>query len=68
MLDLLDWRDIEDAVAESAKCHGGVADVGLVGESHLQDGDVANHGGGDGGDEEEACCDEEEGDSDPGSG
>jgi hypothetical protein len=43
-LYVLDWRDVEDAVAEGAKRDGGVADVGLVGQGHLQDGDVANHG------------------------
>jgi hypothetical protein len=31
-------------VAEGAKRDGGVADIGLVGQGHLQDGDVANHG------------------------
>lgn len=52
--------DIEDAVAKSAEGDGGVADVGEVGEHHLQDGDVRDDWGGDGGDEEEDSGAEQE--------
>ena len=53
--------DVEDAVSEGAKCDGGVADVGGVGQHDLQDGDVSYDWGGDGGDEQKnRCCEEEE--------
>ena len=52
-------------MAEGAECDGGVTEDGLIGEHHLQDGNVANDGGGDGGDEEENGSDKKESDTDP---
>lgn len=51
--------------AYGAESDSGVADVGFVGEGHLEDGDVTDDGGGDGGDEEEDGGYEEEEDADP---
>ena len=58
------WWHVEDAVAERTEGHGGVADVGLVGEEDFEDPDVADDRGGDAGDEEEDGGDEEAGDAD----
>lgn len=63
---LLYRSDIENAVAEAAKCDGGMANVGLVGEHDLENGDVANDRGRNGCDQEKKCGDEDEGHSDPG--
>jgi len=43
-------RNIEDAVAKGSECDRGVANIGLVGEHHLQDCDVTNDRRRDGGD------------------
>lgn len=51
--------------AYGAESDSGVADVGFVGEGHLEDGDVTDDGGGDGGDEEEDGGYEEEEDAHP---
>jgi hypothetical protein len=58
--DLLDGSHIEDAVAKSSECDGGVADISLVGERHLQDGDVSHNRRRDCGDEEQNRCHEEQ--------
>ena len=53
-------------MAKGAECYRGISKGGLVGEHHLEDGNIADDGGGDGGNEEEDGCDEEEDDADPG--
>jgi hypothetical protein len=42
--NLLDRSNIENAVAKGTECDGGVANIGLVGEHDLQDGNVTNNG------------------------
>ena len=49
--NLLNWRNIEDAMTESTKRHARMPNVRLVREHDLQDGDVANNGSRD-------CCDQ----------
>jgi hypothetical protein len=56
----LDWRNIENAVAECAKCDGGVADIGEVGEHYLQYRNVTNDWRRDRGDEQQNRRGEEE--------
>ena len=50
---VLQWGDIERAVAKGAEDEGGIADVGLVGEHNLEDRNIFDDGGGNGGYEEE---------------
>ncbi len=47
------WRDVEDAVAESAEAEGGVFEADLGGEGDAEEADVVDDWGGDCGDEEE---------------
>ncbi len=47
-------------MAKSAEDDGGVADVGEVGEHHLQDGEIFDDRGGNGGDKKEDGGGEEE--------
>ena len=42
--NLLDRSNIENAVAKGAECDRGVANIGLVGEHDLQDGNVTDNG------------------------
>jgi hypothetical protein len=63
----LDGRDIKNTVAKGTESDGGVANVGLVRERHLKDGNVTNNGRRYGGDQEQDRCDEEESGSDPAS-
>ena len=57
---ILHGRDIENTVTEAAKCYRGMANIRLVHQFDLQDGNVANDRRRDGGNEEEDGGGEEE--------
>jgi hypothetical protein len=52
-------------MAEAAKCDRRVANIALVSEHDLENGDISNDRRRDSGDQEEDGCDEQEGHADP---
>lgn len=59
-VDLRYWRHVQDAVTKGTEDDARVADVGVVGQDDLEDGEIANDGRADGGHEEEGSTNEEE--------